>query len=175
MSNLYGPIKQSGFIVTSLDEALDYWTNTLRIGPFFRFDHVELDYFRYRGQEAAVDLSIALAQSGDMQIELVQQHNNAPSPYLDFYNRHGPGLQHYSVWSSDYDNEMSRFSQERAGLLAEGQLAGGVRFAYFEGGEDGQPVMEVADLTPATAELYQIISDAALQWDGSDPVRNLGV
>tara|TARA_B110000238_G_C16123101_1_gene437996 strand:+ start:1159 stop:1686 length:528 start_codon:yes stop_codon:yes gene_type:complete len=175
MSNLFGPIKQSGFIVTSLDEALEYWTKNLRIGPFFRFDHVELDYFRYRGQESAVDLSIALAQSGDMQIELVQQHNNAPSPYLDFYNSQGPGLQHYSVWSSDYDNEMSRFSEEGVGLLAEGRLAGGVRFAYFEGGEDGQPVMEIADHTPATAALYQMISDAALQWDGSDSVRRLGV
>lgn len=174
MSKLYGPIKQSGFIVTSLDDAIKYWTEVLKIGPFYRIDHVELEYFRYLGQDSDVDLSIAVAQSGDMQIELVQQHNDAPSPYLDFYNNQGPGLQHYSVWTPDYDNYMSQFSEKGADLLIEGKIKDGVRFAYFEGGEDGQPVMEVSECPPAMAELYKMVSDAALDWDGSDPVRKLG-
>lgn len=171
MSRLFGPIRQSGIIVPSLDKALDYWTGVLRIGPFFRMNHVELDYFRYRGQQSDVDLSIALANSGDMQIELIEQHNDVPSPYFDFLSQHGPGLQHYSVWSENYDSDMQRFADEGVKILAEGQISGGSRFAYFEGGDDAQPVMEIADLTSTTAELFKMIRDAAEGWDGSDPVR----
>ena len=155
----------------SLDRALDYWTKVLRIGPFFRMNHVELDYFRYRGQPSGVDLSIALANSGDMQIELIEQHNDVPSPYLKFLKQHGPGLQHYSVWSENYDSDMRRFAGEGVKLLAEGQISNGARFAYFEGGDDAQPVMEISDLTPATAGLFQMIREEAARWDGSNPVR----
>lgn len=171
MSHLFGPITQSGFVVSSLDDALDYWTGTLGIGPFFRFDHVELEHFHYRDQPSAVDLSIALANSGDMQIELIEQHNDAPSLYLDFLNKHGPGLQHYSVWSDDYDSQMSLLAGQGIRVLAEGQIANGARMVYFEGGDGAQPVMEMSDLTPAAANIYRMIRAAAATWDGSDPVR----
>lgn len=171
MSRLFGPIRQCGIVVPSLDRALDYWTGVLGIGPFYRMNHVELDYFRLRGQESEVDLSIALGNSGDMQIELIEQHNDAPSPYLDFLNRHGPGLQHYSVWSENYDSEMQRLAGEGIEVLAEGKIGNGSRFAYFEGGNDGQPVMEISDLTSTTAELFKMIRDEAAGWDGRNPVR----
>lgn len=171
MSRLFGPIRQCGVVVPSLDRALDYWTGTLRIGPFFRMDHMELDYFHYRGQPSEVDLSIALANSGDMQIELIEQHNDVPSPYLDFLNRHGPGLQHYSVWSEDYENEMNRLAGEGVTVLAEGRVGNGTRFAYFDGGDDAQPIMEIADLTPVSAEVFRMIREEAARWDGTDPVR----
>ena len=120
-----------------------------------------------------MDLSIALANSGDMQIELIEQHNDAPSPYLDFLKQHGPGLQHYSVWSETYDSDMQRFAGEGVKVLVEGQISNGSYFAYFEGGEDAQPMMEIADLTSTAAELFKMIRDEAAGWDGSDPIRIL--
>ena len=171
MSRMFGPIRQCGIVVSSLDRALDYWTGTLGIGPFFRWDHVELDHYRYRGQPCELDLSVALANSGDMQIELIEQHNDVPSPYLDFLDRHGPGLQHYAVWSDDYDSEMSRLGEQGVTVLAEGQMGNGTRFAFFDGGDDAQPIMEIADLTPGSARVLQMIREAAVCWDGSNPVR----
>lgn len=172
MSNLFGPIRQIGIVVSSLDEALEYWTQTLRIGPFFRMDHVKLKSFRYRGELSDVDLSLAVGNSGDMQIELIEQHNDAPSPYLDFFKKHGPGVQHVSVWSENFDADMQRFADGGAKLLVEGVLAdSGTRFSYFDGGSDGQPVMEVADLTPELKQIFTMVRDAASGWDGSNPVR----
>jgi len=173
LSHIFGPVRQSGFMVSSLDTALEYWTQTMGIGPFFRMDHLEMKSFTYRGSSSDVDVSIALGNSGDMQIELVQQHNDAPSPYLDFLKTHGPGLQHYSVWTETYDDDLRRLSKAGRNFMAEGLLGTGTRFGYFEGGADGQPVMEVSELTPATAELFALIRDAAKDWDGQDPVREL--
>lgn len=171
MSQLFGPIRQLGIMVASLDRALDFYTNTLRIGPFFRMDHLDTEYFRYRGQPCDADVSLALANSGDMQIELVEQHNDAPSLYLDFLERKGPGLQHYAVWTEDYDGEMSRLSENGVKLLAEARLRNGGRFAYFDFGDAAEPVIEIVELTPASANFFQMIREAADHWDGCDPVR----
>lgn len=37
MSELFGPIGQLGFVVADLGAALRYWTETMRVGPFFVF------------------------------------------------------------------------------------------------------------------------------------------
>ena len=49
----------------------------------FYIDRVKMDYFRHRGQASNVEASIALANSGDLQIELIQQRNDAPSMYKE--------------------------------------------------------------------------------------------
>lgn len=170
MSKLFGPIRQMGIMVSDLDRALDYYTSTLQIGPFFRVAHVETEYFRYRGQPCDTDVSLAIAYSGDMQIELVEQHNDAPSLYLDFIKRSGPGLQHYAVWAEDFDGEMSRFSENGLRLLAEAKMRNGGRFCYFEG-DAAEPAIEIVELTPSAAGFFQVAREAADNWDGSDPVR----
>src|ERR1700730_9187278 len=65
MSRTFGRIRQIGHVVYNLDEALDRW-GKLGIGPFYRYDHVPLDYFRVGGKEMKIDLSIALGYSGGM-------------------------------------------------------------------------------------------------------------
>ena len=56
--------------------------------------------FQYKGQPSPVDISLALANSGTLQIELIQQRNDAPSLYLDFLQAGHEGLQHLGYGSS---------------------------------------------------------------------------
>ena len=42
-------------------------------------------------------MSIALANSGDLQIELIQQVNDAPSMYKEFLDAGHEGLQHVAM------------------------------------------------------------------------------
>src|ERR1700754_1557624 len=102
MSALFGKVCQNGYVVRDIASAMKFWTEVLRVGPFFYIPFVKVDWFRYRGAESAVEMSTALANSGDLQIELIQQRNDAPSMYLDFLREHGEGLQHMSYWSTDY-------------------------------------------------------------------------
>jgi hypothetical protein len=39
-----------------------------------------------------------MANSGDMQIELIQQRCGTPSMYRDFLQSSGEGLQHWAAW-----------------------------------------------------------------------------
>ena len=52
----------------------------------------------------------------------------------------------------------------------------GVRFAYAEPPRDAvATVYEISELSDAVAGFYQLIRDAADGWDGSDPIRSLGI
>ena len=104
MSALFGKPCQNGYVVRDIDSALKFWTEVLHVGPFFYVPDVKVDWFRYRGVDSRCKMSIALANSGDLQIELIQQRNDAPSMYLDFLRDHGEGMQHMSYWSTDYQS-----------------------------------------------------------------------
>ena len=98
MSMLFGKVCQNGYVVRDIEQAMKFWTEVMRVGPFFYIPKVKTDWFRYRGIDSAVEMSIALANSGDLQIELIQQRNDAPSMYLDHLEAHGEGMQHMSYW-----------------------------------------------------------------------------
>ena len=63
-------------------------------------DRVPIEDFRYRGEPSPLEVSIALANSGALQIELIQQRNDAPSMYRDFLSRESRGgLHHVAYWT----------------------------------------------------------------------------
>ncbi len=72
MSRIFGDIRQNGYVVRDIESAMKHWTEVLGVGPFFYFERVPVHDFRYRGEPSPVDLSIALANSGALQIELIQ-------------------------------------------------------------------------------------------------------
>lgn len=54
-----------------------------------------------------------------------------------------------------------------------GGEAEGVRFAYYEP-PAGATVIEIMELTDASAGMATFVRQAVRAWDGSDPVRELG-
>ncbi len=179
MSRVFGPMRQIGVVVRDLDAALRHWTEALGVGPFFVLPNLSPEGFRYRGEPSAPPLmSIALENSGDMQVELIQQHDDHPSAYRDFLEAGREGVQHVSAWLNpgDYDATRTRLLAAGVPIAQEGKIPGrGVRFAYFATDVSGGPSYEIADLIrPETLPLHQTIAEAAREWDGSNPVRELG-
>jgi hypothetical protein len=175
MSALFGKVCQNGYVVRDIDAAMRFWIEKLRVGPFFYVPSVKIDWFRYRGMDSPLEMSVALANSGDLQIELIQQRNDAPSMYLDFLARHGEGLQHMSYWSMDYQALYDR--AVAAGCLVghEGQIGGPKgRFAYFDTSGHAGTVIEISDISGSKGRFFERVKVAALDWDGSDPVRVIG-
>jgi len=179
MSRLFGSIRQIAFVVRDLDQALQYWTCDLGVGPFFVLRSLSPEQYRYRGRPSPPPcVSIALANSGDVQVELIQQHDERPSAYRDFLATGREGLQHVSSWLSraDYDATMARMLGAGARVAHEGFVPGAnVRFAYFATDVAAGGVMyEIADvMEPHAYPLMQMIAEAALEWDGRDPVRDI--
>jgi hypothetical protein len=72
MSRIFGAVAQNGYVVRDIRAAMDHWINVMGVGPWFYIDRVKTDYFRYRGKDSGLEMSVALANSGDLQIELIQ-------------------------------------------------------------------------------------------------------
>lgn len=167
----YGPIRQLGYVVRDLEAAMAVWADKLRVGPWFHNPRLPLDEYRFRGVAYdGMDMGYALANSGDMQIELIQQRCDTPSLYREFLDRHGEGLQHVCVWPEDYDAMHARARANGLVPAQEGRVAA-IRFAYFEDVAGGGTSLEMSEMMPMRLPGIERIRAAAQQWDGCDPVR----
>lgn len=173
MSRLFGTLKQVGIVVKDINKALEHWIKVCGVGPWFYTDRLELSEFSYRGKRHdGIHLSIALANSGDIQIELIEQRCDTPSMYKAFIQAGHEGMQHWSSWPSDYEERL-KFALEHGYLIGQQGNSARGRFVYLL--NEGHPgsVIEMADLTEARARVFAGIRAAALDWDGCDPIRSV--
>ena len=77
MSRIFGKVCQNGYVVRDIEAAMKHWIEVMGVGPWFYIEDVKTDWFKHRGIDSDVKMSIALANSGDLQIELIQQRNDA--------------------------------------------------------------------------------------------------
>jgi len=178
MSRIFGPIRQIGYAVADMETAIRHWVEVEGVGPWFLFDPITFLEYRYNGiPQPDSNLAIALANSGDLQIELLHQRSNAPSMLTDFRARHPTlppqGLmQHWSAWPGDYDAVYARALAAGYELAQEGRTER-VRFAYFRANPGGAEGIEISDNPPVAQAFRTRVRDAALNWDGSNPIRRL--
>lgn len=175
MSHIFGPARQNGIVVENLDNAIERWVTTMGAGPFFVLRHLPLDYFKYHGELTEPDISIALGNIGDLQIELIEQHNDAPSPYLNFRRSKSSGVHHVSSWARNYDDMIADLDRRGYAPDCEGRIAGSARFAYFNSDAVDGCAFEVSDLGVDNqfGMLHDLVRHASLAWDGTEPVRPL--
>jgi hypothetical protein len=175
MSRVFGQVRQNGYVVRDIQAAMKHWVEVLGVGPWFYIEQVKPDYFRHRGVESPIEMSIALANSGDLQIELIQQRNDAPSMYKEFLDAGFEGLQHMSYWTHDYQAIYDRAKSLGYTVGHEGQLGGEKgRFCYFDTQSHPGTVVELSDISGNKGPFFEHIRQVALDWDGSDPIRSVG-
>ncbi len=169
-----GPIRQNGYVVRDIHAAIDHWIDAMGIGPWYLIEKVKLDWFRHRGQESSPDLSIALANSGELQIELIQQHDDSPTMYREFLDSGHEGLQHVAFWSTDYPGLYEAMGSAGYEIGHEGQIGGEQgRFAYFQSDAHPGSVIEISDVSGSKGRFFETIRRSALDWDGATRIHLL--
>lgn len=170
MSRIFGEVRQNGYVVRDIEAALVHWTEVLGIGPFFYFERAPIQNFVYRDEPSDIEVSIALANSGALQVELIQQRNDAPSMYRDFLEDGREGLQHIAYWTRKFeaDVERPRAAGYRIGQAGE---AGGPdgRFVYLDTELHSGTVIEISEVSGPKGDFFKMIAAAARDWDGRDP------
>ncbi len=124
-------------------------------------------------------MSLALANWGDLQIEVIQQDDDHPTAWRDFLASGREGFQHVSSWltRAEYDAIMARAQTAGPPVMHEGVVPRiGERFAYLatDNGPGGF-LFEPADVMDTCDPMMQMIANAAKDWDGRDPIRDLPV
>jgi hypothetical protein len=172
MRVLPGPIRQIGYVVTDLDAALANWVE-LGVGPWLVIRGLPMSV-RYRGEPCETTLSLALSNSGEMQIELIYQHDDTPSIFTEFLAANGAGYHQLAYWAEDFDATMAAVADAGWPVVWSGGEGFGVRFAYVEPPNSPATVVEISELTDGQGATAKFIRDAAANWDGSDPIREMG-
>jgi hypothetical protein len=168
-------MRQMGYVVPDLQAAMRHWVKSCSIGPWFWFEKSSFIVYKYKGKVYdTLDVTVGFANSGDIQIELIQQRCKTPSMYLDFLKKFPDGgLQHWSSWPVDYKERYDAAIQANYAVGMEGDHVRGP-FVYFDN-ESGYPgsIVEMSELTPGRKAFFDKVRDAAVDWDGHDPIRKL--
>ncbi|MFN3287290.1 MAG: VOC family protein [Sphingomonadaceae bacterium] len=161
-------IIQHAWVVPSIDAAARAWAGATGIGPFLALRHVRVGRPRHRGRPQATDFSVAVAQAGEVQVELVEQHDDGPSCYRDSVPAGGAGFHHVAVMSADYERELARLTAGGAEVAADG-IFGDLRFAYVDLRPAIGCMVELVEDTPTIRAWFARIRSAAEGWDGQGP------
>ena len=103
-----------------------YWSETLGVGPWYYNPRVPIVNYEYDGQHYEPHNSVALANSGFVQVELIQTRNDVPSMYRDFLRAGREGLQHVSSWEEDLDAVVARAEHAGRTVAQSGAIVGGI-------------------------------------------------
>lgn len=167
-----GTVVQIAFIPRHFDESFRFWTEVMGAGPFYDLAHIPLQNTRYMGQPAECDLSAALGYWGDIQIELIVQHDTAPSIYQDWLASGRTGVHHIGVVVEDFDRAHAALVAAGGVAVQETEIVGATRAAYFQMTDPDAPIIELLYLRPHFLTMWKEMRESSIGWDGrTDPLR----
>nr|WP_255630630.1 VOC family protein [Novosphingobium sp. FKTRR1] len=155
------------------DAAVTYWTQTMGVGPFYLMENVALGDARYKGVPTGAIFSIAIAYWGDVQIELIRPENREPSIYTGEYAVTDQ-LHHVCIFVDSIAEARAAVAAVGAEILVEGTVGADGAVIYVDAGAGPGGVIELLQNMTGADAIFQMIKDAAKDWDGTEPLRKLG-
>ncbi|MFT4518635.1 MAG: methylmalonyl-CoA/ethylmalonyl-CoA epimerase [Halioglobus sp.] len=170
--HILGPVKQWGFLVRDLDQAMACWIEQLGVGPWWGYRNVSTKSI-VDGRETDIEMSVGLAYQQGMQIELIHQTNDADSPYSYFYRDSDDAqvLQQIAYMVPDVDLAIEQCQQR--GMEETGRIvpAPGLNYVYMSSPAMRGIVIELMPHDQGFLDDYDRNAATAETWDGSDPYR----
>ena len=170
--SILGPVKQWGYLVKDLDEAMACWVEQMGIGPWWGYRNVPSKAI-VGDEENDLVMSVGLAYHQGVQIELIHQTNEVLSPYSYFYRDSDDAqvLQQVAYMVADVNEAIGQCQQR--GMHEVGRIvpAPGVEYVYMSSPAMRGIAIELMPHDPGFLEEYERCAAEAARWDGSDPYR----
>jgi hypothetical protein len=167
-------IIQIAWVVDNLEDAAEKLSRSMQVGPFLMLRHIQLDEPHYRGRLQRTDFSLCLAQAGEVQMELVQQHDDTPSVYNEVFPNGPPGgmaFHHVAVIVPDVFAETARYNALGFPTASSGRF-GRIDFTYVDTTAAGGFMVEVLPDVPDMHAFFGKVRQAAEDWDGATSWRD---
>lgn len=169
-----GEVNQLAFVPADFEGAINFWVETMGAGPFFVIENAGAEWCSVRGRDSSPQLDIALGHWGDIQIEIIRQTNDAPSPYKEWRDAGGEGMHHVCIAVDDIE-KAKQLSRELGMVELLNGRGNGAEWIYVDTGGGPSTVVEIIQHSPASQGLMDMVRAASVGWDGSNPVRRLGL
>ena len=169
---ILGPVRQWGYLVKDLDEAMACWVEQLGIGPWWGYRNVSSKAV-IDGVESNIVMSVGLAYHQGMQIELIHQTNDAPSPYRYFYQDSDDAqvLQQIAYMVPDVDEAIASCQARGMHETARIVPAPGLNYVYMSSPALQGIVIELMPHDQGFLDEYARCAAEADAWNGDDPYR----
>lgn len=161
---------QNCYVVRNLEQACRQFHDLYGIGPFVGGSEALLEQHFYRGQPAQpIHLRGVFAQSGELNIELVEILSDGPCAFTEMFARGSGGLHHAAIFSEDYYRDRDRMIAAGMPLVSEFTVPFGATICYLDARNTLGHMIELYPENAVIRDMYRQASDAARSWDG----RNL--
>lgn len=149
MSYIGGSLQQVAFVVKDLAAAQEFFNRKMGVPRFYVIEDFGLKAVdkTFRGRPAEHNFKLALAYSGDTQIELIQ-HLSGDTCYKEHLERRGEGLHHLGFFLYDpeaYQRALVDLATGGYSVLMSGRF-GITRYTYFDTEAAIGSIMEIVYL-----------------------------
>jgi hypothetical protein len=166
-----GAAAQIAYAVDDVETAAASFAERFAAGPFFVRHHPPFDAI-HRGQPGVFSHSSAYGQWGRIQVELVQFGDCAPRSLHDAVHA-TTGIHHVARFVESLAGEQARLEAIGMPCVMEAITPGGLRFAFHDARAALGHLIEIYEPSAGVLKLYALVADAAVGWDGGDPVRSI--
>jgi hypothetical protein len=170
---------QMCWVVPDIYIAVQNWVEKAGVGPFFLFEKVVFDNPVYRGRPAEnVEIVAAMAQAGDVQIELVCQLDDRPSIFRDVVAakkvgaNHEPVFHHMALYCTDYRADLDAYTRAGSEVAFSGLMMG-ARTCWIDTTSQLGFMVELIEANPIADTVFAQFRSAAQDWDGNNPIRTM--
>ena len=169
-----GAVCQIAFTVPDVRSAIPVFADRMHAGPWTVLEHLRPATQHYRGEPTDQDVSLAIAFTGSMMVELIEQHDPGPSVYRETIDRTGHGFHHFAVTSTAFDAAEAAYlaiGYQAAFTAGMGPAFGDARVTYLDTTTDLPGMIELIELTPEADAFFGSIKALCDAWDGTDLIH----
>ncbi len=161
-------IVQYCYVVGNLEQGCARFRDLFGIAPFVGGADVELTDHHYRGAPAEpIRLRGVFAQSGDLNIELVEILSPDPSAFRDMFGAGEEGLHHVAMFSDDYEGEKQRWADAGHPVVSEFTTDFGAKICYIDARGTLGHFIELYPEHPIIRAMYAQTVKETRDWNGA--------
>ncbi len=146
-------IRHMGIVVENLDRAIKYYSETFRMGPWFKANFRGGENYLGGEERINTEYETASAFSGKMEYQLIEVKGGDRDACLDHLEKHGEGIHHLGVYVKDIEKRLRAYKELGIGALQTGSLKSGgkvggtvSKYAYLDSAAIGGVVFELIQI-----------------------------
>jgi hypothetical protein len=174
MSRYFGSAVHAAFVVPDLEHQIQRMLASGE-GPFYLMSRMRVAG-RYRGKRHDALFSAAFVYSGGMQYEFIEQHDDTPSAYREFLERHPEGgLHHLAYFCKTFDDAFAQAAKQGGTFDIVQEFISPDESAYemyIEPADAPDPILTQLMVPSPLIAFFETMEKAAAVWKGDEPIRD---
>lgn len=163
-------VVQNCWVVPSIEKAVDHWVKAFGVGAWLLLEN-DPDIPRYyHGKETDCRYRAALADWGNIQVELVDSLRDGPSPFADVYRPGETSFHHVAIETDDFEADVARFG--KLGFpLAFRSTYGDMQYGMVDTRPGLGFMIELLENSEMHTVSVNHVRELARDFDGTNPLR----